>query len=184
MVSITEIKTELPSWPGGVLEQWLLPLANQWDAGWPVPNPLGMHRWAWILGHRPISWWQDVSWSLCAKDCSYSALSRDTRKIEDRINNEISFGGADEATERRYMAAYKYILEHASFPRPLVVIDLPYGVSVLDGNHRIAAYCFLRKAPDYAFGLINLRRPPAIQETWVGTHVRGELPLDVPPWLD
>jgi hypothetical protein len=83
------------------------------------------------------------------------------------------------------MTAYKFLLEHAVFPKPLIVMDISGGTSVLDGNHRISAFCFLRRAAAAkAFTMIKLKRPPAIQHAWVGTHPQGEFPLDLPPWLD
>ena len=61
MVTLADIKKDLPTWPDDVIEQWLLYLADREDTGWPPPNPLGDHSWAHILsdidcmrdGHRP-----------------------------------------------------------------------------------------------------------------------------------
>jgi hypothetical protein len=55
MVSLADIKKDLPEWPDDVIEQWLLYFANEPDCGWPPPEPLGAHRWAGLLGGKPLS---------------------------------------------------------------------------------------------------------------------------------
>src|SRR5260370_30167802 len=62
MVSVADIKSDLPGWPNEVVEEWLDYFANEPDLGWPPPEPLGGHRWSCILGGRPLSWWKKVSW--------------------------------------------------------------------------------------------------------------------------
>lgn len=61
MVSVAEIKSDLPEWPDDVIEQWLHYFANEPDCGWPPPDPLGNHRWKGLLGGKPLSWWKNVS---------------------------------------------------------------------------------------------------------------------------
>src|SRR5258707_14712497 len=63
-VSPADIKNDLPSWPDGVIGQWLFHLTNRDDTGWPPPSPLGYHPWAFILGFRPLSWVPEVTWKL------------------------------------------------------------------------------------------------------------------------
>jgi hypothetical protein len=45
MVTVADIRKDLPDWPDDVIEQWLLYFANEADCGWPPPDPLGDHRW-------------------------------------------------------------------------------------------------------------------------------------------
>jgi hypothetical protein len=49
MVSVADIKKDLPAWPDDVIDQWLHFFANEKDLGWPPPDPLGDHRWGGIL---------------------------------------------------------------------------------------------------------------------------------------
>jgi hypothetical protein len=46
MVTVADIKKDLPDWPDDVVDQWLVYFANEPDGGWPPPNPLGDHRWS------------------------------------------------------------------------------------------------------------------------------------------
>jgi hypothetical protein len=43
MITLADIKKDLPAWPDDVIEQWLLYLARRDDTGWPPPEPLGDH---------------------------------------------------------------------------------------------------------------------------------------------
>jgi hypothetical protein len=119
--------------------------------------------------------------SGCFRWSTHSGLSAN---IEPTPPSYLTRSAAAAVTKRRYMIAYKVLLENAVFSKPLIVMDIPDGTSVLDGNHRVAAFCFLRRAPNNAFTTIKLKRPPALHYTWVGTHTHGEVPLDLPPWLD
>jgi hypothetical protein len=48
MVTLADVKKDLPGWPDAVLEEWLVFLANAKDTGWPPPEPL-TGRWKAIL---------------------------------------------------------------------------------------------------------------------------------------
>src|SRR6266536_866942 len=52
MVSVADIRKDLPAWPNDIVEQWLHYFANEPDCGWPPPEPLGDHRWGRLLGGR------------------------------------------------------------------------------------------------------------------------------------
>jgi hypothetical protein len=47
MVSVANIKKDLPAWPDEMIDLWLLFFEN--DLGWPPPD----HRWRRIPGGRP-----------------------------------------------------------------------------------------------------------------------------------
>jgi hypothetical protein len=116
MGAFADIKNDLPDWPDDVIDQWLLYLANREDTGWPPPNALGTHPWAFILGHRPISWWRDVSWNLESTDCSYEQLCTATKRIVDETIREVTSSTATQSTTRRHRDAFHYILNNATFP--------------------------------------------------------------------
>jgi hypothetical protein len=56
MVTVEDVKKDLPDWPDDVVDQWLVYFANEPDGGWPPPNPLGDHRWRRLFRGRPLSW--------------------------------------------------------------------------------------------------------------------------------
>lgn len=181
IVSAADIKNDLPSWPGGVINQWLFHLANRDDTGWPPPEPLGYHPWAFILGFRPLSWWRQVTWKLESIDCGFANLCQGTKTIVAQMLVEKANGTIDEGTNTRFKMASDYIMKNGGFEEPPIVMRLPDGLSALDGNHRITAYCGLREAPAAILEQRGLRKPAQEQELWIGTHSRGEVPLDYPP---
>jgi hypothetical protein len=179
MVSLADIKKDLPAWPDSVIEQWLVHLANRDDTGWPPPEPLGQHPWTYVLGHRPLSWWQDVTWEQKPVDCSFAKLAKATQKIVNEVIADVSGPAPDANTKARYNNAFHHILNHATFEEALVAMPLPGdGLSVIDGNHRISAFCGLQKMPPDSFTKLKLQKPEPMQKVWVGTHARGEVPLD------
>jgi hypothetical protein len=74
--------------------------------------------------------------------------------------------------------AFHYILNKATFPKPLITMKIANGLSILDGNHRAAAFCGLQRMPAEKFEQLGLQKAAQEQEVWVGTHIRGETPLD------
>ncbi len=178
MVSLADIKKDLPAWPDEIIDEWLLYLANREDTGWPPPNPLGHHPWTYILGHRPIPWWGEVVWKMEKIDCSFVNLSQSTKRIVTEMLADMNGGRADKGTKRRFDQAFQYILNNAAFPKPLITMRIASGLSILDGNHRIAAFCGLQEMPAEKFEQLGLQKPAQEQDVWLGTHSRGETPLD------
>ena len=39
MVTLEEIRKDLPDWPDEVISEWLVYLSNREDTGWPPPTP-------------------------------------------------------------------------------------------------------------------------------------------------
>ncbi len=184
-VSIADIKRDLPLWPDEVIELWLFHLANRklGDTGWPPPEPLGEHPWAAILGFRPLSWWREVIWKREKIDCSFSNLCRGTQAIVTGMLVAKANGTIDEVSRGRFKKAADYIMSNGGFREPPIAMRLPDGLSILDGNHRISAFCGALEVPVETLEKRGLRKPAADQELWIGTHCGGEVPLDYPPDL-
>jgi hypothetical protein len=177
MVSVADIQTDLLGWPDEVVEEWLHYFANEPDLGWPPPEPLGEHRWGRILGGRPLSWWKKVSWKKEIVECAPVKLSDKSRGIVNTMISEINNGTADATTRRKFKSAMDYILDNGAFPGAMVTMNVPSGLTVLEGNHRMGAFCGAQLMPDAAFGRLQKKRPVLEQEVWVGTHADGEVPL-------
>jgi hypothetical protein len=60
---------------------------------------------------------------------------------------EIANGTIDEETRARFKKAADYILMNGAFREPPIAMRLADGLSILDGNHRITAFCGLQEAP-------------------------------------
>jgi hypothetical protein len=91
---------------------------------------------------------------------------------------EITSGRTDAGTKRRFDRAFHHILNNAAFEEPLIGLRISGRLSILEGNHRIAAFCGLQKMEVEKFEKLGLRKPALEQDVWVGTHNRGEVPLD------
>jgi hypothetical protein len=167
--------------PDEVIEQWLLKLANRApDTGWPPPEPLGNHAWKYILGGRPLSWWKAVSWKLEDSDLTFDSLCAASKRIvRDMLDGHVN--GRPNAISRmadgriRFLAAGKYVSEHGTLPEPPLVIRLTNGLSVLDGNHCVAALCFRRIASERIVNISGVA-PEKTHKVWVASHPRGEVP--------
>ncbi len=119
-----------------------------------------------------------MSWKLEKTDCSFASLSQGTKRIVTETLVEMNSEDPDEGTKRRFNDAFHHILNNGVFPRPLITMRIASGLSVLDGNHRIAAFCGLQEMPTEKFKELGLKKPAQEQEVWIGTHSRGETPLD------
>jgi hypothetical protein len=178
MVALADIKKTLPNMPDDVIDVWLLPLANQEGMGWPPPNPMGQHRWNYILGEKPLEWWSEVSWQLQKTDCSFSKLSNGSRRtvqqmLAAHVDGVTNLYGKLDGEKERFKPALRHIIKHGSFPRPIVTVATPSGLTVVDGNHRMAAFVASQSAEDELLKRVGANRPSAEQEIWVGTHADG-----------
>ncbi|MGJ5198350.1 hypothetical protein [Bradyrhizobium sp. HKCCYLRH1030] len=182
-VSLADIKRDLPHWPDEVIEQWLFHLANRGDTGWPPPEPLALHAWAAILGFRPLSWWREVSWKRERANCVFVNLCNGTKAIVTEMLEEKASGTIDDATARRFKRGADYLMRNGVFEKPPLAMRLTDGLSIIDGNHRISAFCGLENIPSELLEPRGLKKPAPDQELWIGTHSRGEVPLDYPPGL-
>ncbi len=177
MVSVAYIKNDLPGWPDEVVREWLHYFANEPDLGWPPPEPLGQHRWSDILGGRPLSWWRNVSWQKETVTCALEKLSEKSREIVSSTIKEVGKAPADDDTRRRFKRAMDYILDTGAFPSSIVAMPVPSGLEILDGNHRMSAFCGAQLMTDAAYERLNKTRPALEQVVWVGSHADGEVPL-------
>lgn len=176
MVSVAEIKNDLPEWPDDVIEQWLHYFANEADCGWPPPDPLGNHRWNGLLGSKPLSWWKNVTWQKEAVTCGLASLTPKARTDVTRIMVDMDSGVADASTKKRVAQPWIYVRDHGIFPRPLVMMKKADGLSLIDGSHRMAAFEMIQRLTDAQLVAMGSDRPERRQEVWLGTHSNGEVP--------
>jgi hypothetical protein len=176
MVSVADIKKDLPDWPEDVIENWLHYFANEPDCGWPPPEQLGNHRWSGLLGGQPLSWWKNVTWKKEKVKCELASLSSKARADVASIVAQMKSGVADPSTKRRVARAWTYIKDNAVFPGALVTMRIPGGLSLLDGSHRMAAFNMVQELDSAQFEKINKKKPELEQEVWVGTHSGGQVP--------
>jgi hypothetical protein len=177
MITVADIKGDLPTWPEAIIEEWLLYFANEPDGGWPPPDPLGNHRWNRLLGGRPLSWWRRVSWSRQKANCDLESFSPKAKQGVAEIMAAISAGTADQVTKRRFDHPFKYIMDNGVFPGAVILMGTPRGFDILDGSHRMAAFVALQMCPDETFSKLKKNKASVDQEVWIAKHEGGELPL-------
>jgi hypothetical protein len=177
MVTVVDIQKDLPDWPEGIIADWLLYFANEPDLKWPPPEPLGGHRWSLILGGRPLSWWKNVTWMKQAVKCDLRSLCPPSRGRVEGTHQDAHGGLADDVEVRRYRMPMQYILENGVFLKPIVGMNRPDGLLVLDGHQRMPAHHGLQQMADAFFEKPNRKKAALEQEAWIGTHKGSELPL-------
>jgi energy-coupling factor transporter ATP-binding protein EcfA2 len=89
---------------------------------------------------------------------------------------EMNSGKADQDTKKRVARSWIYIKDNGKFPHRLITMKKPDGISLIDGNHRVAAFEMVQSLTDAQFVQMNVERPSRDQEVWVGTHSGGEVP--------
>jgi len=176
MTSIADIQADLTGWPNPVVDEWILYFAND-GLGWPPPEPYGAHRWGLILGQRPVPWWKRVSWKLERANLGIASLAPKSKGIVDTIIGDIDRESADDETTRRFTNAFHYVLDNASLPKAVSAMQTPKGLLLLDGNHRVSAFCSLQRLPEEWFAKKGKKKAGIEQLIWVGTHPEKELPL-------
>jgi len=178
LVALADIKADLPDWPDDVVDQWLLNLANQEGMGWPPPIPFNGHRWQYIIV-KPVSWWKKVTWTKESRDCSFDALSLNSRKIMNSMFEALVLGiengyGGDNS-KKRFESCLSYLAVKGQFPRVPVTMPIETGLSILDGNHRVYSLTFLQSVPEPELKKQGITRPSVIQDVWVAKHADGEV---------
>jgi hypothetical protein len=176
MVSVADIQKDLPDWPDDVVEQWLHYFANEADCGWPPPDPVGDHRWHGLMGGKPLPWWKNVTWEKETVKCDLASLTAKARADVNDIIVEMDAKTASESTKKRVAQPWVYIRDNAVFPRTLVTMKKPDGLSLIDGTHRMAAFQMIQRLTDAQLAGLKMKRPALEQAVWIGAHIAGEVP--------
>jgi hypothetical protein len=108
--------------------------------------------------------------------CDLPSLTAKSRADVREIVAEMNTGKADESTKKRVARSWLHIKDNGVFPHGLLTLKKSDGVSLIDGNHRMAAFEMAQSLTDAQFAQANLQRPSREQEVWVGTHSDGEVP--------
>jgi hypothetical protein len=123
MLTVADIKKDLPDWPDAVDDDWLIYFANKPDLKWPPPEPLGNHRWSGILGGRPLSWWKNVTWKKEKVNCGLDSFCPKSRNLTVATHSDVHEGRADEDEKRRYKMPMQYILESSEVIAPRASLE-------------------------------------------------------------
>ncbi len=173
---VCDLKETLPNFPDEVLEDWLLPYANQ--EGWPpakdqVSTPEG--RWRYLLSNRPLAELRRINWQEQNRHLSIHELHVEYQQIcaaivLGAVQGQVNlYSSSIKDLPQRFQSILDHLRAHGSLPKAPALLATPEGFRVLDGNHRLSAYF-------YASGYFNLPvddeamgKAASTQRIWVGS---------------
>lgn len=175
MSQINALQVTLPNFPTDVIEEWLLPYAKL--EGWPPArdfDELPKGSWRYLLKNRPLTYWRSLSWSKVERHVSIHDLSPEWQSMMVQMMlgavkgqpNLYSVSIKDLAP--RFNRILEYFERYGVFPKPPALLIEQQQLTVLDGNHRLAAYL-------YCYGYFIIDGGAALKEItkesqtyWVG----------------
>ena len=167
------ISRDLPAVPDQLVDGWLLPFTSR--VGWP---PTKGNDWRYILGlHRDLEYLQRCTWERKTIAISPSIfVRRDLGIVVNLFRTHVLkeatiFSDSMSDGLARFTSCKDYLTEHGSFPWPVVIESSREGYHILDGYHRLSAYCYL-----FGYFKIENEEVPCLkvaaeQQVWIGTHV-------------
>lgn len=171
----SQLHTDLPNIPKDIINQWLLPFAN--DIGWPPTAD----RWQGILKETDISYWKTTKWSLekihtssfIKNTPSNSTLTALYEAYFLGITNEITESLGERSKERCHVQLHQ-LINHGKFREPLILFNYGKGNEVVDGNHRLASYIAWKHFKTSEAFIAKLSTTPKelyqFQYAWVGKN--------------
>lgn len=146
---LEDLKQSLPNFPDEVLADWLLPFASA--EGWPPARdeesaPQG--RWRFLLDDRPLRYWRSLSWAQVERHVSFDDLGIESRGIMVQIvlgavaEQSNNYTDAIHNLRPRFWRVAEHIWHSGRLPKPPTLLAASDGLSILDGNHRMAAYLY------------------------------------------
>ena len=140
MTLFEDIKQDLSNFPDEVIEDWLLPFAN--DIKWPPKH----QRWEGILFGRTVEFWQVKKWKKQDIDLSEIIFSQNTIEIFNGLYEAYILGQDNlyireiKNGQLRFQKALLYLLKNGKFPKPIYLLSEQNQYSIVDGNHRFIAW--------------------------------------------
>ena len=193
--TVHAIKSALPNFPDEVIREWMLPYTR--ICGWPPcerpcaadrRKSLQCGRWKGIFAGEDLGFWSGVAWNNIELDLDARQLCPFSLK---NIVSIISIGTgikppaagslyselfleSSPETKERFLNSAKYLGKHGTFPAPPTLLRKPDALSIVDGNHRIAAYIYLRAISQGAGAQVKQLNGP--QKYWVGENIPCRTP--------
>lgn len=177
---IEECKRDLPNFPEEIIDLWLAPFVE--TEGWPPCNDHAKvpgNRWRYLLGEKPVTYWENIQWEKEELDLAKLQLTGKSAATIQQLVAGYVLGQENMYTQTlgqngkdRFDRVFRYLIENGTLPAPPIIINEgDDGYTVVDGNHRIAAF----------LGWFHLRNNKKFLET-ITTEV-AELKTIVPVWV-
>jgi hypothetical protein len=169
------IQNFLPNFPREVITDWLEPVAR--ERGWPpfiLPDGLPDQRWRLLFRSRPLSYWREIRWESTECPISFTSLdgsaSANVYGIFEAAVLSVpnAYAQAIPDLQERFFRIAEHLKTTGRLPRPPVLVNTNGRFDVIDGNHRLAAFCFFSgqfacQPPTAARECVNPN-----QTVWVG----------------
>lgn len=175
MVAISELQDSLPNFPTEILEEWLFPYAE--SEGWPPAESDDGQlcgRWRYLLGNKPLRFWRALRWEKVQRHISVYDLNAECQDVMLKlvlasVRGETNlYSVSIPNLKMRFDRIVEHIRATGELPCAPTLVPERYGLSIVDGNHRMAAYL-------YCYGYFKLEveaklqlRTKEIQEYWIG----------------
>lgn len=175
MANLAKLKADLPNFPDEVLSDWLLPYAR--TEGWPPvrsAEAIPEGRWRFLLRKQPLAFWSKVKWQKVERHLAFRDLHPQNQEIALLMvlgatkGHRNLYSDSIPDLKERFMRVVDHLKENGRLPGAPTLISETGGLSVLDGNHRIAAYL-------YSYGYFKLELDDSLllktqreQAFWVG----------------
>jgi ParB-like nuclease domain len=134
--------------PSEVFDHWVLPGVE--FHGWPFTSTsqsVEETRWNGFFGPKPLDFWVNARWEHVSIPVSTQTFHPETQaRIIAIIGTAHGFQTPManlRDSKERFWACASLIREHGAIQSPLVVIRTQYGLYLLDGHHRLAAFVYL-----------------------------------------
>lgn len=159
--ALADARATFPNFPDEAFTLWLDDRIRQ--NGWP---PSGI-EWAGFLDGKPIDYWQSLMWqrstvTLTPEDLSSNGINLVTQLIEAASGVKNIMARYIPNTAERFISCLTYIRANATTPGVVLLHRSEDGMSIIDGNHRIAALMAFQ-------GQFSGEIPPLPIEAWVAT---------------
>lgn len=159
--ALASARNTFTNFPDEAFTLWLNDRVREND--WP---PRGL-EWEGFLFGKSINYWQTLQWqrhtlTLTPEELSSASYALAIQLIQAASGKSNQLSAYISNTAERFRSCLDYIQAHGTTPGVVLLLRNEDGISVIEGNHRIAALI--------AFQLLRPVDSPALSfEAWVAT---------------
>lgn len=140
----------MPNFPEDVVEQFLLPYAE--DFGWPPGKCENdpSNQWNPILRSNDLNYWQQVKWNKKTLKLSpHKLMPEDIRIVVTMMRAHVQgqinmYSIPSFKSKERFERICAYLKNEGVYPRTVAIEQMGERFRIIDGFHRLAAYFYLR----------------------------------------
>jgi len=145
-----KIKKDLPKFPDGVIDEWLVQFAK--TEGWPPKTDLTGRicvRWQGILRGKSLNYWKNLDWrkekiAVTPFDLVPGDREMITSLVLANVKNEVNiYSLTMPDSKERFDQICSYMREEGSFPKIVALERVNDKYKLIDGCHRLTAYFYL-----------------------------------------